>query len=430
MKVLLIADIGGFPKGYPNLHYPAGFIHAGDEAIFKAACLWYKERKPHYKLSALTWGRRYPQSNITARSHFTWPTQRFINRLYFIKLAIKLSLCKTLKLNIFTANEYSFLEFLLSHDRIHFIGGGNINSMFPAWLYYCYFILFVAYVYNKEVVLTGQTIGPFKRLDYFFGLFFITKASIVGLRELTKPVGNVKNMLDIAYNGLPRGHAAKKNSPKKLVIGLSLHEWRDFTHEKIVSYAIKLIKTISVRYNCQFVFIPHIISRNLTCGDIRIYRDLKKYLGSLIILAKIPKKKDFVEAVRGVTRSVDFVISSRYHGLVFALSQNVPALNVILDNYYDKKNTALIKIIYGIRANNYSIDLRSGITYEETIPKITNLIENIGLEQNRLVRINRHLRRDSRLSSLDNLLQNELILKKRENFFIFSRLFKFRENTT
>ena len=428
MKVLLIADIGGFPKGYPLLPYPTGFIHAGDEAIFQASYRWYKTRKPQYLLSALTWGRHENKFNVNFHPHFAWPTQRLKNRLYLIKLALKTVLYKYLRLDTFTFSESSFLLFLLKHDRIHFVGGGNINSMFPAWLYYSYLIMFVSRLYGKELVITGQTLGPFKLIDAILGKILINFASVVGVRETTKSSGKTKSMLDTAYFGLAQKHKDKKNLNKTLTIGLSLHEWKGYTRQKIVAYAIKLIKTVSVRYDCQFVFIPHIVSRRQDLGDLGIYREIKKALGDRINLTKKSFKRDFVEAVRKATRSVDLIISSRYHGLVFALSQNVPAINVILDNYYDKKNTALLRMVYGQRAKNYSIDLRKGVTYEETIPKIAYLIDNVALEQSRLTRLNRHLKVNPRISNLDTLLQNEFPAVKGQRYFIFNRLLEFHEN--
>ncbi|HEY6041817.1 MAG TPA: polysaccharide pyruvyl transferase family protein, partial [Anaerolineae bacterium] len=69
---------------------------------------------------------------------------------------------------------------------------------------------------------------------------------------------------------------------------------------------------------------------------------------------RIVTRKDLIEhpeprkekIVKGLTAAMDMVITTRYHGLVFALSSGVPALAINLDGYYETKNCGLLDLIF------------------------------------------------------------------------------------
>ena len=67
--------------------------------------------------------------------------------------------------------------------------------------------------------------------------------------------------------------------------------------------------------------------RNVGFFDYKIINSIVKESGSTP-----------AEVVKLATANMNVVISSRYHGLVFALSSNVPALAINYDKYYSVKN--------------------------------------------------------------------------------------------
>jgi len=392
MKTLLIADIGGAPKGYPHVAFPKNFYHVGDEAILEATYAWYRKNKPSIQLSYLSWGRSYSKYTAQKISHFVWPTKRFVNRLYFFIFLIKVALHEIFNLKALNKNERRLVEIIRSNDRIHFAGGGNLNSLYPAWLYYMNCLIGLSFILRKEVILTSHTIGPFKFIDWFVTGFFLRLADIVAVREpharsLRKP------MLDVCYFGFK--HPKRKiKQRKEVVIGLSLHELKKFNKNETVSFAVRLIYTLSIKNDCSFVFIPHVST------DIAIYKLIHKQVGNRISLAAVDNQ---VASMLSEIQKIDLLISSRYHGLVFALSQNIPSVSIVADSYYDLKNTNLLETVYDEKAHKYSLDLRHGTEYEKIIPKLNTLIDNVAIEKNRLLRINRSLKINKGLFTLNNL---------------------------
>ncbi len=398
MKILLIADIGGAPKGYPHINFPKSFFHVGDEAIFKAAYEWYKKNESDCEISFLTWKRTYNSIRGRAFPHLVWPTKRILNRLYFFTLSAKLLLFVATGVSLFSQSEERLIQVVRSHDRIHFIGGGNINSLYPAWLYYVNFLLFASLVCGKDIVLTSQSIGPFKPVDSVVTHLLMKSARIIGVREDKNT--QFRPMLDIAYSELKKPTQRKKRNNKP-VVGLSLHPLANNGLEDISIFGIRLIRTLSVKCDCTFIFIPHLLGGK-NYGDRALFARIHKAVGNQIKLAHIDHA-DPVSSVQKATAGTDLLISTRYHGLVFALSQNVPVVSVISDSYYDLKNSQLLKLVYKKKAHLYTIDLRKGSAYENVIPTVQSIIENTAIEKSRLTRINRRLRSDPALFRMRDL---------------------------
>ena len=68
------------------------------------------------------------------------------------------------------------------------------------------------------------------------------------------------------------------------------------------------------------------------------------------------------------------VISSRYHGLVFALSSNIPVLAINYDNYYTMKNNAILSI-YFKNLKKYSVNYNKIVLFS-ILNKVKYIINN------------------------------------------------------
>ena len=59
--------------------------------------------------------------------------------------------------------------------------------------------------------------------------------------------------------------------------------------------------------------------------------------------------------IKGLTATMDLVIATRYHALVFALSAGVPALASNYDDYYGTKNRGVLELMWGEDAEKFEL---------------------------------------------------------------------------
>ncbi len=341
---------------------------------------WY-QNDPANKVTILSWKRKY--KHVKTQTHFVWPTKRLISRLYFPWYLSKVLLWRVFKVNFLTPTELKFINLIDAQDRVHFAGGGNITSLFPAWLSYCMFIVITSRILGKKIILTSQTVGPFKLVDKIIVGLVLNLADFIGLRQdirLHNPLKELfiflpksVSMLDTAYQ---IGAKAKKPNQVKR-IGLSIHEWANFGEEERAGLILKIKKTLRINNRVIFVEIPHIIS----------------------------SRGETWKNIRTKTGKVDLLITSRYHGAVFALSQNVPCIALIPDEYYQIKIMGLLHAVYkDTDLSNYYIDLRNGLTFNMSAGKFLNLLRNLKYERRLLRSLNGRLANTSELYSFEKTM--------------------------
>ncbi len=79
-----------------------------------------------------------------------------------------------------------------------------------------------------------------------------------------------------------------------------------------------------------------------------ITRDIPKdkihQISSSVFLMETDKTK-IPGIVKGITSKMDILLSTRYHGLVFALSSGVPVIAINYDQYYRTKNNGAFAMV-------------------------------------------------------------------------------------
>lgn len=161
-KIILFADVGG--------HEDQQYYHVGDEAMLYECYRWYRKNHPSYGLTVLSWFPTHSDLQCVEEPHLHWPKGRGF--FYFWSLMIKAIIWKIIGKSYFSKEELSLVTTIKQYDRLHFTGGGNLSSKFRPWLYYCFFVLFVAKLLHKEIIVTSQTIGPLTGVDRFSSVFF------------------------------------------------------------------------------------------------------------------------------------------------------------------------------------------------------------------------------------------------------------------
>lgn len=404
MKVLLFANIGTAPNN---------FYHIGDEAMFLETYNWYQKHHQNYKLSILT--SQSNHSNLELSEILNPFEFQFVNKRVLLKAFIKITLFKFLKINILNKKEFSLFKIIKNQDRIHFCGGGNITSLFQGWLYYSLLIITFSLVFRKEVILTSQTIGPFNFIDKIIVRLILNKVKIIATRGDKKDIFLLKiknpqifNMLDAAYK-LPMKSNVRISPKKYFRIGLSLHEWK--SNQSFIKKLVKNLEKINTIKKIEIILLPHVIVNSKNEWDMGFMNSIFNKKNDLkIIKPKITSiltsNSETAYTLKKMTSTCDLLISTRYHGLIFALSKNIPVLTFTNDKYYSDKNINAIKHYYPKDFNFYTLNTNS-LKNNQLYKRLFSVIENNQIEKKHISKINSKLLKNFNLFH-NNLNQNIL----------------------
>lgn len=329
----------------------------------------------------------------------------------------KVLILKLFKINVLNHTEDDFVRIVKGYDNIHFCGGGNFYSIYVPWLYYAFFIIFLGWLEKKPLILTSQTIGPFYGIDKVVASLFLNMTSLIAVREppdikLRSVFGvvfpRIYSMLDASYY-LPKESKISLKKTKKLRIGLCLHAWEKY-NSVIESEVKKLLIKLNQDISCEIILIPHIISKNNKDWDTGYMKGVIDKLPKTIKVFnftynKIVKSspKDPSMTIKFLTSKCDLLISSRYHGVVFGLSENIPQVVFLMGNYYRYKNQKALEFVYGKHYKKYIVDLDKEKISEQILQKTLNILNKLDSEKAFLKKRNMQLKRNKNLFSLSNI---------------------------
>jgi hypothetical protein len=397
MKVLFFADVGLSKEGV---------YHVGDEAMFLAAYLWYRKNSAKDKLAAISKSISHQSLNIKEIVGLDWPNKPIIKRTHFFWLSFNVLLLALTNKSFLTPTELKVINAIRRADKVHFTGGGNITSVFAPWFYYSFFIIFCAAVFRKKIIMISQTIGPIRFIDLPLTCLLLNFVSEIDLRnELTtiNPLlkygvilPKIKTAIDSAYFLLVKKINRKKN--KYIRIGLSLHTWEN-CEDKLSKVMRQTLNDLSKTYKIKVVIISNEFTVSGQSREIDFVTNILKGINSKIKIELPSYKKNAgnrIEPsifVKQLISTLDLVISTRYHSLVFALSENVPVISISMVNYHVAKNIPILKLIYGNNFVRHHVYLDQKNLKTDLINKIKFILENIKKEQLYLINKNKLLKK-------------------------------------
>jgi polysaccharide pyruvyl transferase WcaK-like protein len=413
MKVLLVADVGG---------NEAGYYHVGDEAMLLATSQWYRSVHPDIELGLVSRSLSHQNEVDHEFLHLLFPAAPWAARRYFVKLLFKTLVWKFLNWHWWSATEATFINQLATYSVIHFTGGGNIYSHHLSWLAYVWWLIGFAKLTGQKVILTSQTLGPFSVVDAVVSVIWLSTVDLLILREPESRHANlflrclkrkvVYGYLDAAYF-LPISQKLKiLPARRKLRIGLSLHEWSGYS-QKIITTVTAALSELSQKQPIEVVLIPHILTNAPLEWDRGFMRQLTKHWPKKITiiaptLAELAQSRvSLAVAIKALTREVDMLIASRYHGVIFGLSQSIPTLALGFGTYYQQKNRAALELTYDAVSKNYLIDLDRKKSSAELLKKTKKILKNLGTEKKRLEQRNRQLKNNNQV--FNNVALNRLL---------------------
>lgn len=399
MNVLLFANVG------TDWH---GFYHVGDEAMFYETVQWYRKLKPTAKLSAFVSLPSHHHLGITEYIGLPWPDNNGpAARAYCLKLMCKAVVLKFSGVSIFSHEQYDFIQHIRSQERVHFTGGGNITSLFVPWLYYSFLVIFIAWLYGKEVILASQTIGPLRGIDRVAAFFLLNMPQQIWIREpvrtslslrrfaIFKP--RIENMLDAAYTLDSGSQMHVPRFKKKITLGLSLHSWKHYGSD-MQKMVARMLCTLHKKHPLTIVLIPHLFSQDPRAWDLGFMQEIvEKLPANIPVIVPTYQQLCFAErepaiAIKGLSQRVDVLIASRYHGLVFGLQGNVPCLTFMADEYYNQKNEQLFAF-YGRERFLNMLDIDGN--FHKNMKRLETVLANLSQEKEHLKRRNASLKKMS-----------------------------------
>ncbi len=229
----------------------------------------------------------------------------------------------------------ALVEAVRAADGVVIAGGGNITSLWPHHVFERATVAAIAAALGKPLVVTGQTIGPdLDAADAALVTALLDSARLVGVREpsshalvtalgVTAPVEQTIDDASYLVDEPPaRGDYC--------LVSLANHVGgadRDAVVREVAALLDGL--DLPVRFLAHF--------GSLVPGDSRgdsLMHD--RVIAAMHSPADVVTPTDSESAAR-LAREAAFVVSSRYHPVVFAVPAGVPALGIPVDGYTSVK---------------------------------------------------------------------------------------------
>lgn len=339
---LLVADVAGLS------HY-----HVGDEAILTARLAWFRREVPELNPVVLS-----EDPDFTARVHgvqvLAEPrVPRWLDSFWFnpwkrrrFQARVLEALCRGMSPALGRA-----LAEVKRSSVLSICGGGSLTSSYGALLRLRSLLAGYALACDVPVVVTGQQIGPLlSGEDEAILRGWLPRAGMVGVRD-----GDTSVKLGLRAGVPPERLAVTGDDALDLVsmpppvlpmpcrgarpcVGLSLHlpGSRAERTERLAEMVQCLAPWLR-SLDADILWLPHLRSSVPYRCDIQLARDFTVAAGlcGRMVVADSP---DYLDThIKHLTGLCDFVVSTRYHGLVFALTSGVPGVGVSQDDYTDAK---------------------------------------------------------------------------------------------
>ncbi|WNZ29236.1 MAG: polysaccharide pyruvyl transferase family protein [Candidatus Bathyarchaeota archaeon] len=300
--------------------------------------------------------------------------------LKFLILILNAQLLKKNKRTFFL--NYTLLKFLKTlkkSDMLFCVGGGTLTSVWRSELYHKSIIIILCRIFEKPIILSGQTIGPFYGFfDRILARYSINQVNLITLRErfstiilknlgVTKPIIRITadDSITLASESYQRFEYIIKREGIDLnhpliginVIGLRYLQKNQTKIEKVKIVLAKVADKLIDEHDARVLFVP--IQYGVD-GDGSPAIDVLQLMcnkNKAFVLSKMYDAKQ----IKCIIDHLDFVIGFRYHFNVFALTSGVPAIGIYIDDYYKIKINGIFDLFgqlnYSINVENVNYDL-------------------------------------------------------------------------
>lgn len=371
-KIIILADISGMGLDY----------HVGDEAMAEVAITRLAELVGKHNLV------------IACASPAEASATYNIKAIPLYSRSFKQRLTAIIKQPLSTLREFALLLFHLSScDLVFVAGGGNHTSVWPEVLETRLFVYRLARIFKKRLVFASQTLGPYSDSHKMACQRAFSEAKWVGVRDKDYSASQLDIPVHFAVDDAVFLQMHPDNQTQLIVknnnalVGLSLRGFRGVTAEQQEKLC-QAIARITAKNNETCVFIPHHAPGGIH-GDLEIARRVSSIWpdhNKLEILDPIP----YASAVKELTSHCKWVVTMRYHQLIFSLSVGVPSVGIYVDEYTKAKLNGAFEqfnikpILVSLRESPERIEqlIGSALSLKEQFIHAKNETMRNALEQN------------------------------------------------
>lgn len=220
-------------------------------------------------------------------------------------------------------------------DVVFVCGGGNMTSVWPGVLESRLRLLRVANALGRKVILVSQTLGPYSEQHRPRVNAVLRHAGWVGVRDRTYSNTQVSVPVRFAVDDACFLEARHSAASQRIAdhsgrfACLSMRKFAGATDEQLRALA-DAVSALATADSANVVFIPHHAPGG-TGHDIRLAEAVAEAFptGMLRIVNPILLASE----LKAITRDSQWVVTMRYHQLVFALSLGLPVVGVSVDEY-------------------------------------------------------------------------------------------------
>jgi polysaccharide pyruvyl transferase WcaK-like protein len=283
--------------------------------------------------------------------------------LFLVRFLLWRFVSRRLAARVTPPNSTSFFAALTNAAALVVHGSGSFNSIFwRGWLYPKAFSAVCARLSRVPVLMTSQGIGPLRsRLDRLMARIFFYHAAYIGVRdgdfsrEQARQAGAPADRVyhtgddsallpDAAPVEIDAALVAERIPDGPRLIGVNFRDASTYDpshQERGYETLAAALDQIVQQQHAHVVFVP--ITYDHADDD---RKSAERVLALMVekVHTTIIRREYPATVVRGIIGRMHVVVGASYHFLLFALSQNVPALALTKNDYYLHKHRGLLTL--------------------------------------------------------------------------------------
>lgn len=316
---------------------------------------------------------------------------------------------------------------LSQSDLIWFGGGGHINDIATiSGVYGTTVLCILAIIFNKEVIMTGQGLGPLeKKINKKLLSLVLPRVKFIALRDysesknILKKLGVPESKIILVGDDAASLRTTTEDRISKifdkediklqsLTFGVQFRK-TNYTkpyEEKEIRIIAKILDYLVETFDARILFIPTNYEKSVDDRDaeFNIFKNMNNKKDANFIV----NEYDPFE-IKSIIGKMNFFLGFSYHPLVFALTQAVPSICFYNNEYYFMKNKGLFDWFslgeFAINLNSFSFESFEGIV-NKLFSESENIRGRLNKGTNEMV-----LRLENLLDRIQGILTREKIKK-------------------
>jgi len=349
-----------------------GYQNTGDEAQLGTVISHWKRLCPNVKLSILSPDPEYTEkehsehselapritlfnasksgdygsSNFWFRWRFRWikPHMLFLARLYRRRLPL---------IGAYP-HEAHLLNLAADADVLHLSGGGYLTGTTLSRLWDNMLLIRIADILGTPVILSGQTIGVFKdKTSKKLARWGLSKAKLIYLRDPEGSTADIHSLgikgthIKVTFDDALFCDMADKETVDECLqqngvatdvpyMAVNVHYFKQTPAEsrRVMERIAEVCDYVVSKHNVQVLFIP------LAPNDSDAMEEVQ---GNMSEVSNIIDYNFDYRITKGIISRSEILLTMKHHGIIFAMSTEVPTIAIALDDYYIRKNVGTLK---------------------------------------------------------------------------------------